>query len=315
MNSAFKEEEADVAVSAPPTPSKDMPPLDSMTVIALLLKELWNAQKKRCDVEIKARLTQKNRHLVNASYSFTKYKGLLISTLASGPGRSKAAKSSLNSAFVTAYMFTAVTEFCSGSEPSEPVTASSSKGNSGNSGTGAGATASVSPAKPPIAAAPKSTSATLGGWLNSAAAYVAPLPPPRATDAAGVGTVSGKTPQNSQGGSGAMKPIFSLGSPPIVMFWCSCLVTTTPGTLYFTAEHLYVQYGFAFLHQSKEAYSMSAIDNCQEDRSANVPTLKISLGGKKHQLSITPIGVECSVLRTVLYDLLNYNTHDAKPKK
>lgn len=328
MTSTFKDEESESSSTDESTTAvghggdsdsstpASLPPLDSMTIIAKLLKELWSLQKKRCDVEIKARLTQKNRHLVNASYSFTKYKGLLISTLASGPGRAKAAKSSLNTGFVTAYMFTKVTDF---PKVSVKTTSSGESEIAGSGPEGSSSAAAIPPAAPKLR-----LGATLGSWLNSAAAYVAPLPPPQAQS-----QTRTQTPEHSSGSNDGVdieidmssgqthsssaatkrQPVFSLSSPPIVMFWCSCLVTSTPGTIYITVDHLYVQYGFAFLHQSKEVYPLVSIDNCQEDPTANVPTLKISLGGKRHQLSITPIGVECSVLRTVLYDILNYNTH------
>ena len=240
-----------------------------MTYVLKLLEELWDNLKKRCDAEIKVRIRQKNQHIVSISESYVKYKHILIATLASGNGRVKAQNSSLNGAFVGAFMFTKV-------ETAPSDTASLSGNNQSVAVVASGGVGAVG--------------AAIGGWFTSLTA---------APDAASSNNTN--TPSNI-----SLKPMFTLASPPIVLFYCACLITTTPGTIYVTVDNIYIQYGLPLLPQTKVVYPIQAIDHITDDENANIATLLITLFKKKKVISVTPMAIDCSLLKTMIYSLIDY---------
>ena len=112
----------------------------------------------------------------------------------------------------------------------------------------------------------------------------------------------------------SLKPMFTLGSPPIVLFYCACLITTTPGTIYVTVDNIYIQYGLPLLPQTKVVYPISAIDHVTDDENANIATLLISLFKKRRVVSVTPMAVDCSLLKTMIYSIIDFKTATTNSK-
>ena len=242
-----------------------------MAVVLKLLDDSWELQKKRCNLEVKARLKQKNQHLLSATESFAKYKNILISTLATGTGKTKAQNSSLTASFVNAFMFTKVEK--PPSMINSPVGSPDGKKSKSISRT---------------SATKKTSSSSEGGWFSLGTAVTG------STSGASAGNIS-------------LKPVFSLSSPPIVLFYCACLITTTPGTIYITKDNIYVQYGLPLLPQTKVIYPLASLDNCVDDEHANLPTVLLSFFDKMKVVSVTPLAVDCELLKTLIYSVVNFN--------
>ena len=248
-----------------------------LAVVLKLLGDAWETQKKRCDLEVKARLKQKNQHLLSATESFARYKSILISTLCTGAGKKKAQNSHLNSTFVNAFMFTLVNDGSRKetatphiSEPSGDATPTESSAAAGSA---------------------------IGGWFTALAGT---------TTAA----LRGAHADNAENVS--LKPVLSLSSSPIVLYYCACLVTTTPGTLYVTRDYIYIQYGLPLLPQTKTAYPISALDSCLDDTKANLPTVLFSFFKNTCVVSITPLAVDCELLRSLVYSVVNFSKDETK---
>lgn len=109
---------------------------------------------------------------------------------------------------------------------------------------------------------------------------------------------------NSTNADTATKTHMSLTCPPVVLFYCACLISTTPGTVYVTCDRVYIQYGVGFLTPTKIVFPLSTISNCASDPTASLPTLLIHIVNRSKTISVTPLAVECSVLKDVIYSLL-----------
>ena len=102
----------------------------------------------------------------------------------------------------------------------------------------------------------------------------------------------------------------------VVLFYCACLISGTPGTLYLTPYLVCFAYGVLGITSSKEAYPLSKLDSVTAPEKNTVltsNTLKLQFYNGSICISIAPVVMECQRLRAILLDAKDCYDHLSLP--
>jgi len=116
----------------------------------------------------------------------------------------------------------------------------------------------------------------------------------------------------------ANKDQVSLPTQPrdVVLFYCACLISGTPGTLYLTPYLVCFAFGVLGITSSKEAYPLTKLDSVglpEKNSVLSSNALKLQFYNGAKSIAVAPVVMECQRLRAILLDAKDCFEHLSLP--